>query len=424
MSDYTPSTNFATKDALSPGDPLKIVRGTEINTEFTNIAVAVATKLDTTALASPGPIGATTPAAINGTTGTFSGDVQMASTNGGQLAGLRNKIINGNMDIFQRGATAVTTNVYGPADRFINDSVVNTFSTTRGSFVSGETLFDTGGAQFYTQIAVTSVTAPGNYYKFAQNIENVRILAGQTVTVSFWAEAASGTPSIALEIFQNFGTGGTSVSPSVAGVGQAQAITTTWAKYSKTFTIPSINGKTLGTNANTSFTSLNFWLDAGTNFSGVGGRAAGIGPQVSKTISIAQVQLEIGPVATPFEQRPVGMELALCQRYYEVMPQAGTGSIQASIGTGQNTSATAGSVPITFKVTKRATPEVTFSGSLRVSSAAGGDLTVTSTSFIGVGLEGAVISYGVVSGGLAAGNAALFGRRLNTTGEIQIEAEL
>ena len=46
MSNYVQSTNFATKDALSPGDPLKIVKGTEINTEFVNIAVAVATKAD------------------------------------------------------------------------------------------------------------------------------------------------------------------------------------------------------------------------------------------------------------------------------------------------------------------------------------------------------------------------------------------
>jgi len=50
MSNYTQSTNFATKDALSSGDPLKIVKGTEINTEFVNISVAIATKAD---LASP-----------------------------------------------------------------------------------------------------------------------------------------------------------------------------------------------------------------------------------------------------------------------------------------------------------------------------------------------------------------------------------
>lgn len=48
MSNYTQSTNFATKDALPSGDPLKIVKGTEINTEFNNISTAIATKADTT----------------------------------------------------------------------------------------------------------------------------------------------------------------------------------------------------------------------------------------------------------------------------------------------------------------------------------------------------------------------------------------
>jgi len=64
MSNYTQSTNFATKDALSSGDPLKIVKGTEINTEFVNISVAIATKAD---LASPTFTG--TPSLPTGTTG-------------------------------------------------------------------------------------------------------------------------------------------------------------------------------------------------------------------------------------------------------------------------------------------------------------------------------------------------------------------
>ena len=64
MSNYTQSTNFATKDALTSGDPLKIVKGTEINTEFANIAIAVATKADT---ASPTFTG--TPSLPTGTTG-------------------------------------------------------------------------------------------------------------------------------------------------------------------------------------------------------------------------------------------------------------------------------------------------------------------------------------------------------------------
>jgi hypothetical protein len=65
MSNYTQSTNFATKDALSSGDPLKIVKGTEINTEFVNISVAIATKAD---LASPTFTGS--PVLPTGTTGT------------------------------------------------------------------------------------------------------------------------------------------------------------------------------------------------------------------------------------------------------------------------------------------------------------------------------------------------------------------
>jgi hypothetical protein len=64
MSNYVQSTNFATKDALPSGDPLKIVKGTEINTEFNNIAVAVATKAD---LLSPTFTG--TPVLPTGTTG-------------------------------------------------------------------------------------------------------------------------------------------------------------------------------------------------------------------------------------------------------------------------------------------------------------------------------------------------------------------
>lgn len=67
MSNYTKSTNFATKDALSSGDPLKIVKGTEIDTEFNNIATAVATKAD---LVSPTFTG--TPAAPTASAGTNS----------------------------------------------------------------------------------------------------------------------------------------------------------------------------------------------------------------------------------------------------------------------------------------------------------------------------------------------------------------
>ncbi len=73
MTEYVKSTNFASKDALATGNPLKIVKGTEIDTEFNNIAVAVATKAD---LNSPTFIG--TPAAPTATLGTNT--TQLATT--------------------------------------------------------------------------------------------------------------------------------------------------------------------------------------------------------------------------------------------------------------------------------------------------------------------------------------------------------
>ncbi len=66
MSNYSKSTNFATKDNLSPGNPLKIVKGTEIDTEFNNIATAIATKTDNSSATITG--GTINGAVIGGTT--------------------------------------------------------------------------------------------------------------------------------------------------------------------------------------------------------------------------------------------------------------------------------------------------------------------------------------------------------------------
>jgi hypothetical protein len=71
MANYTKVTNFATKDSLTSGDPNKVVRGTEIDTEFNNISTAVATKADT---AGPTFTGTTTVANLT-VSGTFSGTI-------------------------------------------------------------------------------------------------------------------------------------------------------------------------------------------------------------------------------------------------------------------------------------------------------------------------------------------------------------
>ena len=85
MSNYTKTTNFATKDNLSPGNPLKIVKGTEIDTEFNNIATAVATKTDNSAAAITG--GAIDGAAIGGTTPAAGAFTTLAASGTTTLAG-------------------------------------------------------------------------------------------------------------------------------------------------------------------------------------------------------------------------------------------------------------------------------------------------------------------------------------------------
>jgi len=80
MSNYTQTTNFATKDALASGNPLKVVKGTEINVEFANIATAVATKADTVSPTFTGTV--TIPTlAVTGTS-TMTGAVSVGTTLG------------------------------------------------------------------------------------------------------------------------------------------------------------------------------------------------------------------------------------------------------------------------------------------------------------------------------------------------------
>jgi hypothetical protein len=106
MSNYTKSTNFASKDNLSSGNPLKIVKGTEIDTEFNNIATAVATKLDSVATTGSGNIVlATSPTLVTPALGTPSALVGTNIT--GTAAGLS---IGGTAAIATSAVKVATTN--------------------------------------------------------------------------------------------------------------------------------------------------------------------------------------------------------------------------------------------------------------------------------------------------------------------------
>jgi len=262
--------------------------------------------------------------------------------------GMKNKIINGNFDFWQRGTsvTGVTSGQY-VADRWISLRAGTTANVSQQSFTLGQTDVPNEPTHFYRSV-VTSVAGAGNYYLSAHRIESVRTFAGQTATLSFWAKADA-SKNIAVEFVQTFGTGG-SPSAAVSGIGVTTcALTTSWQKFTITVSIPSISGKTLGSDNNDILT-IAFWLDAGSNFNS---RTNSLGQQ-SGTFDIAQVQLEAGSVATPFEVRPLGLELALCQRYYEVHSNDIFGSTAAT-----STPGSAANIIYYFKVEKRASPTMT-----------------------------------------------------------------
>jgi len=232
----------------------------------------------------------------------------------------RNKIINGNFDIWQRG-TSQTISGYSSADRWRCLNVGSTKTASRQAFDLGQTDVP-GNPKYYMRHVVTSVAGASNYVAMDQKIEGVETLSGKTATLSFWAKADA-SKNIAVEFYQDFGTGG-SPSDAVSGIGaQLVALTTSWTKYTITVDIPSVAGKTLGTDGN-DWVGVFFWFDAGSDYDD---RAANLGQQ-SGTFDIAQVQLEEGSAATPFEQRPIGTEENLCYRYYyKIFPNAVTKSL-------------------------------------------------------------------------------------------------
>ena len=224
----------------------------------------------------------------------------------------KNKLINGDFAINQRGFTSTTTSAVYIFDRFVTRATGGTSTFSAETFTTGTA--PVSGYEFknFLQIITTGQTTSDTRTAFTQNIESVRTLAGQTATVSFWARATSGTPSVACYTSQYFGTGGSPSGP-VDGVGQKVAITTSWARYSFTFNVPSISGKTIGTDNNDTlrffiFTSGGSDWDLYTNSLGI----------QSTTIQFAGIQVEAGSTATAFQTATgnLASELAACQRYY------------------------------------------------------------------------------------------------------------
>ena len=238
------------------------------------------------------------PTSIHGTNGITFNDGSTQNTR--PAVGFHNHIINGDMRIWQRGTTisnSTRTSKFYTADRWGCD---------RGSNAAGAVVSRTAANLTGFQYALALQRVAGNtgvqtmsLYHSLESI-NVYPLQGQPVTLSYWAKAGStfsGSGGLFGTILRGIGTDDRPYNYSGLGTvqGTSRSIQTTWTRYSQTGTVPS-NATQLGL--------LFSFAPTGT---------AG----VDDSVYITGVQLEVGSTATDFERRPIGTELALCQRYYD-----------------------------------------------------------------------------------------------------------
>jgi hypothetical protein len=244
--------------------------------------------------------------------------------------GRKNIIINGAMQVAQRGTSSsglgATTAGYTTLDRYA--AYAGADATAGRYTMSQSAVTDLEGFSNALKIDCTTADtsiAAGEALLIQQGVEGFNLqqlkatsTTTRAFTLSFYAKS-NASRAIATEI--NI-TNGTNKSAS-----KLHTIGTSWARY--TFTVPAASSTQID-NDNTNEMQVNFWLHAGSTYSGGtmsetlapitnANRAAGIGSIFSSTdntLEITGIQLEVGSVATPFEHRSFGEELALCSRYF------------------------------------------------------------------------------------------------------------
>lgn len=236
----------------------------------------------------------------------------------------RNKIINGKMEISQRGAGFPNITDSYTLDRWLfSKSGAHTVTVSMSNYVPPNNEFQ-NSLRVYVTTASASIAA-NEYAHVIQRIEgiNVRDLIGRTFTLSFWVRSSK--TGVHCVSFRNGGAQGTDRSFIAEYVINAA---NTWE-----FKTITVNGGlitegtkwdwTIGTGLDVGWT-----LAAGSNFHTTAGSwrngnfiaspsQVNVMDAVGNTFAITGVQLEAGSAATLFEHRPHHLELMLCQRYYE-----------------------------------------------------------------------------------------------------------
>ena len=246
------------------------------------------------------------------------------STNG-QVSGRRNMLINGAMQIWQRGTSFTAGNSY-TTDRWLTDNAgSHTRSTdTPASFDYSLKLNPTSGNAVVRQAIELSAAGEGGVFQ-----------SGQQFTLSFWLKSSAGGEGINVFIASS-----TTVAGATTQMASAIGIATTttgWVKYTYTYTQPSAVGS-----SDTCYNIVPYVVAP------------------SGDIYITGLQFETGSVATPFEHRSYGEELALCHRYALMIKEGATSIDRFGLGSTVNT--TQVQMLLQHPVSMRSAPTLTTTG--------------------------------------------------------------
>jgi len=314
----------------------------------------------------------------------------------------KNKIINGDFGVWQRGTSFSNPKGVYLADRFqFNYDGTGTLTASQQTFTPGTAPVSGYEGQFYLRLAQTVAGTGGNFSVLQQPIEDVRTFAGQTVTVSFWAKADAAR-ALTVILRQDFGSGGSS---NVDTSGSGVTTSTSWVRYSNTITLPSISGKTIGTS-----NALRLQIALPVN--------------TAQTIELWGVQVEAGSTATAFQTATGSIqgELAACQRYY-LRPQL-TGAY-AFYATGAARSTTVADFCYTLPVSMRVVPTaVDYANAAIIANGVGAtaltNLTIDSPSCS----ANTVALQATVASGLTQFRFYYLGNNNNSAGYVGLSAEL
>lgn len=350
---------------------------------------------------------------------------------GGGSFGFKNVIINGAMEIAQRGTSfaAAATATFG-VDRW---AYIKLGAMVHAVNADGDTPTVAQAGRYIGQCFRTTLSTPdnaiaaGDFCHIRQHIEgfNFRALAQRSFVLSFWVKATlTGTYCVN---FRNSGSDRSYVAE--------YTIDTTDTWEFKTIAVSASPSAGTWDYTNGTGLAVSFTLAAGTTFQTTAGswnvgsflatanQVNGVATGATE-FKLTGVQIEAGDEATPFEMRPFGTELALCQRYYEksfpmaTAPAAGTGNTGAfSFGQPAAASTSAACPCVQFKTRKRAAPNVVIYNPQAVNNQIRN--TATSADWSGTGVSGYEASFDL-SGTTPAGTAAGHFTRFHWTADAEL----